>query len=160
MRKMCAVVVAVVVGALSLLGAGSAVAEPQLPRIATYTENVGTVGDHDYCRGAFNVGMVAPKGTRGVVRVTLKSFGFTGNGIGWKRNPKCRFLVGLNVSGTRTIGQEIFFPVAFGPRAGEKVVRDVRPGSGPGAVGVGTYAINNPVRVQLSYGTAYYMMVP
>jgi hypothetical protein len=161
MRKMCAVVVAVVVGALSLLGAGSAVAEPQLDRITIPSDNFGTVGDHASCRGALHVGAIAPKGKRGTVRITVTSYGFVGNGAGWAKNPKCRFLLRLTQwSAKYPLGRETFHPVAFGPKRGEKFVRDLNPGSGVGSFNVASYAINSPVQIPQSYGgTGFVAMV-
>ncbi|MGC5258103.1 hypothetical protein ACPXCG_17305, partial [Gordonia sp. DT218] len=159
-RKIWVLLLAVVVVALSLFGAGRVAAEPQLPRIALASDNVGTLGDHDYCRGAFNVSLVAPKGKRGVVRVTLTSFGFTGNGSGWKRNPSCRFLAYLSFAGTSNLDGEVFVPVSFGPRRGERIVRDLHTGAGPAMVAVGTVAINNPIRVQQGYVSRFFTQVP
>ncbi|NDZ92970.1 enoyl-CoA hydratase [Streptomyces sp. SID6673] len=152
-RKIWVLLLALVVAALSLLGAGRVAAEPQLPRIAIYSDNFGTVGDHNNCRGALNVGVIAPKGKRGTIRVTVTSFGFTGDGTGWTRNPKCRFLLRLTQwSAKYPVGKEEFYPVAFGPRRGERFVRELHPGSGIGSFNVATYAINQPVQVPQSYG--------
>ena len=160
MRKICALVVAVVVGALSLLGAGSAVAEPQLPRIVQYSENIGTFGDHDYCRGAFNVGLVAPKGSRGVVRVTLRSLGFSGTGPGWRRDPNCRFLADLEFTNGRAFMKQKYVPVSFGSRPGQTVVRHLRTGPGAVQIRVSPLAINNPAHPVQGYGAAFYTVVP
>lgn len=160
MRKLAVLLVVIATAGLSLLGAGRVAAEPQLPRITLYSENFGTAGDHDYCRGAVRVGVVAPKGKRGVIRVTLTSYGFTGKGPGWKRDPNCRFLLYMSeISAKYPLGREHFSKVSFGPRPGSKIVRELHPGSGPGSFGVGTYAINQPVRVPQSYGGSGFLAV-
>ncbi|WP_330433455.1 enoyl-CoA hydratase [Gordonia sesuvii] len=145
---------------LTFLGPGTASAEPQLPRITQYSEDIGTFGDHSYCRGAFRVGMVAPNGKRGVVRLTLTSHGFTGDGASWRRDPNCRFITEITIFSATVVGQQTSIPVAFGPRRGEKVVRDIRTGSGPVSIGVLTYPSHNPVRLQQSFGAAFYTIVP
>ncbi|MGC5258162.1 enoyl-CoA hydratase [Gordonia sp. DT218] len=160
LRKICVLLSVMLVGALSWLGVGTAAADRPLPKVSQYSDNIGTFGDHDFCHGAFNVGLSTPTGKRGIVRVTLTSFGFTGNAPGWKRNPKCRFLVNLNHTGSAVFSKDMFVPVAFGPRPGQKVQRDLRTGSGVAWIAVATYAANNPVRALQSYGSAFYTVVP
>ncbi|MGC5258161.1 enoyl-CoA hydratase [Gordonia sp. DT218] len=160
MRRLCALLLVAAIVSLSWLGTGTASAEPQLPKIVLSTLNFGTFGDHDYCHGALNVGAVAPRGKSGVVRVTVTSFGFTGNGPGWKRNPKCRFLLYMSqISGSAIAGKEFFYPVGFGPRPGEKVVREIRAGPGPVSMSVATYALDKPVRVPQTYGGSGFLTV-
>ncbi|MFW0783710.1 enoyl-CoA hydratase [Gordonia sp. CPCC 206044] len=160
MRKFGVMLVALVVAGLTMAGVGAAAAEPQLPRVVQYSENIGTFGDHDFCHGTFNVGMVAPKGKRGVIRLTLTSFGFTGNGAGWKRNPRCRVLMDINYASPSVGAREIFVPATFGPRRGDKVVRDIYTGSGPAVLSVWPYAAHNPLRVSQGYGSTFYTVVP
>ncbi|MYR07534.1 enoyl-CoA hydratase [Gordonia sp. SID5947] len=156
-RKACLLLVAVAMSAMTWWGAGNVTAEPQLPRVTQYSENVGTFGDHDFCHGAFNIGMVAPKGKRGVVRITLTSFGFTGNGSGWARDPKCRFFALVNT--TAGFGKNEYFPVAFGRRPGERVTIESHPGSGPKAVTVSTSSSDRRSDIQ-SFGATMYTIVP
>ncbi|MEE3851741.1 hypothetical protein VZC37_15470 [Gordonia sp. LSe1-13] len=90
----------------------------------------------------------------------MRSFGFTGNGPGWQRNPKCRFLIFLSqISAKYPLGKETFHPVSFGPRPGEKFVKELNPGPGLGSFSVATYAINQPVRLPQSYGGVGFLTV-
>ncbi|AZG47040.1 hypothetical protein D7316_03647 [Gordonia insulae] len=160
-RKLSALAVVVVMGAMTWLGAGTASAEPQLPRLTTaFTDNVGTLGDHDSCRGAFNVGMVTPKGKRGIVRFTLTSFGFTGDGAGWRRDPRCRFLVNISSTSGKAYARQTFFKVSFGSRKGEKVVRDIHTGSGLALLTIATFASITKARVPQGYGNTMYTVIP
>ncbi|MDL9947146.1 enoyl-CoA hydratase [Gordonia sp. ABSL11-1] len=160
MRGICALVCALTVGALAFVDSGSAHAEPQLPRIVQYTENIGTFGDHDFCRGSLNLGTVAPKDKRGVVRLTVASFGFTGNGPGWKRDPNCRFNLNYFVISAAVPYEWVSVPVSFGPRPGQKYVREIFTGSGVVDLGVGTAPLNQGKGTPKSFGTGMYMIVP
>ncbi|MFW0797733.1 enoyl-CoA hydratase [Gordonia sp. CPCC 205515] len=159
MRKFGALFGAFVVGSMAWMGAGSAAAEPQLPRVMLYSENLGSFGDHAFCHGAYNIGLVAPKGKRGTVRLTLTSFGFTGSGSAWARDPHCRFKVQVSYNASSGLGKYFYVPVSFGPRPGQRVVRDVYTGSGPAHIGVGSVSSNNVAALQ-SYGTSIITVVP
>ncbi|MEE3851892.1 enoyl-CoA hydratase [Gordonia sp. LSe1-13] len=159
-RKLFSALLAVVVGALTLLGVGAVSAEPQLPRIALYSDNFGTVGNHAGCRGAMHVGVVAPKGTRGKIRITVTSHGFTGDGVGWRSNPRCRILLSFNeISPNHPLSRETFHSVSFGPRPGQKFVKEINSGSGPAGFGVATYVPDQPVRVPVPYGGVSFLTV-
>lgn len=153
-----AVSVAVIVVA-SLTGAGPASAAP-IPQVSTTGYNFGIFGDHSYCRGAVSATVDAPKGKRGVVRVTVRSHGFTGDGASWKRNPKCRVLFGNYYTSARGYNLEKWVTATFGPRAGEKKVWEINTGSGPASLGFGGFSPNSPVRVPSGYGSTIYMLVP
>lgn len=145
-------------GVVAAAPAGAAPAPRDLPVFAPFGQNFGTFGDRDFCRGSLNVRISSPK--RGVARVTLTSFGFTGNGPGWAKNPTCGLLIGVvATNGLFQIG-ETFFPAAFGPRPGAQVTHDIATGSGLRSFGVGSYARNTPVRLLQSYGTGIYFIVP
>ncbi|WP_164473815.1 DUF1990 family protein [Gordonia insulae] len=145
---------------LSLLGAGRVAAEPQLPRVIQYSENIGTVGDHDFCRGSLNLGTVAPKGKRGVVRLTVTSFGFTGNGPGWKRDPNCRFRLNYAVISAAVGYRWISVPVSFRARPGQKFVREVYTGSGLVDLTVGTAPLHDGKGAPQSFASSIYTIVP
>ncbi|GAA1879209.1 enoyl-CoA hydratase [Williamsia serinedens] len=151
-------VAAVTGGVVAAAPAGAAPPPRDLPVFAPFGQNFGAFGDHDFCRGSMNVRISSPK--RGVARVTLTSFGFTGSGRGWTTNPNCGLLVGVTATnGLFQIG-ETFFNASFGPRPGAKVTRDIATGSGLRSFGVASYARNSPVRLLQSYGTGLYFIVP
>lgn len=154
-----AVAAAMVTGGFATAApAAAAPREKPIPGIATYGNNFGTFGDHDFCRGSLNIRLGSVK--RGVVRVTLTSFGFTGNGPGWKKNPRCRVLIGVNNSNGLFNLSEKFFPATFGAKRGDKVTQDVVTGSGLRLLGVSSYAANSPVRLPQAYGAGFYLIVP
>lgn len=160
-RRIGAFGLALMVGALTWLGAGAASADKPLPGVFQYSNNIMTFGDHDFCHGAINVKTTTPKGKRGVIRTTYTSLGFTGNQPGWKRNPKCTVLVGVLDQGDVVPPyHEEFVRLSFGPRPGERVVRDFVTGSGPRIINFFPYAINNPVRVPQGYGLNFWTIVP
>ena len=159
-RKSVVLVMGMLVAALSAGGEGVANADRPLPRLTVYSENLGTFGDHDYCRGAVHVGLTAPTAKRGIVRLTLRSHGFTGNGIGWKRNPHCRALLVVATTSGAAPYKETLVPVSFGAKAGERVVRDIRSGSGPVNVGITPYATTTPVRTPQGQGVGAIVLVP
>ena len=94
---MSSVLVLCVVSAAAWLSAAPAPAHadrgvPSVPN-TPYGTSFGTFGNHDFCRGAVHFGLSAPANKPGFVRVTLTSSGFTGQGAGWKRNPRCGVLL-------------------------------------------------------------------
>ncbi len=138
------------------LGGGAADAAPQAKPLPYYSgtgNNFGTFGDHDACRGALNVGLTSPK--RGVVRVKITSFGLTGDGAGWKRNPRCSVVLII-----ATFGHEEFMPVTFGPKRGETASKDIHTGSGVVPLSIAPHAKNTPIRVPVGYGFGSYVLVP
>ncbi|MGJ0118548.1 enoyl-CoA hydratase [Williamsia sp. MIQD14] len=153
-----AVTAATLTGGVIAAVPASAAPPKDIPKISQYSDNIGAFGDHDFCRGAFNVRLSSPK--RGVTRVTLTSFGFTGNGRGWAKNPKCKLLIGTTFTSAKAFDRQSFFPVVFGTRPGEKVTRDFATGSGLVQLGVAPYAANNPVRVLQGYGASFYFIAP
>lgn len=154
------IAIVMAVAATMLVGTSAASAEPQLLRVALYGENIATGGDHAYCRGAYGVRMVSPVGKRGVVRMTLLSHGFRGDGAAWKRDPHCRFLAIVSYTSSRTLLSENVIPVSFSSRPGERVVRDLAIGSGPAKIEVGTYARNSRVRLLQSYPLVFWTVIP
>ena len=118
-RLLATIFVGLIVGALCMAGVGQASAAP-IPQVSTTGYNFGIFGDHSYCRGAVNATVDAPKGKRGVVRVTVRSHGFTGAGASWKRNPNCRVLFGNYYTSVRGYNLEKWVTATFGPRPGEK----------------------------------------
>ena len=158
-RKSAVVSIAVAVMAM-LFGAAPARADRPLGNIAIYSPIIATVGDHDHCRGSFDVGLSSKSRKPGVVKVTLTSRGFTGNGRGWTRNPQCRFLIGITALGSRAFYRDYWIPAAFGPRPGQKIVREVMTGSGLSTVAVQTYVSKTTVRTPQSLKTAFYLIVP
>ncbi|KQR99454.1 hypothetical protein ASG12_01080 [Williamsia sp. Leaf354] len=148
-------------GALASAPATAAPVAPApkpLQRLSVYGETLFTVGDHDFCRGSFTFSYSSPK--RGVLRLTLRSNGFTGNGRGWQKNPKCRTLVITTHISGNALFKETPFVAEFGRKPGEKVTRDIATGSGLVSFGVGTYAIGGPVRLPQSYPLGSYVIVP
>ena len=153
-----AIALAATTAATLASGPGAAQVAPQLPRLTTTGNDFGTFGDHDYCRGAVGVGLTSPR--RGVVTVTLRSHGFTGQGAGWARNPKCRVLfIATHTSATGYM-RDTYIPATFGRRAGETVSRDIRTGSGLVELGITPYAKNVPVRAPQGYGWGAYFIAP
>jgi hypothetical protein len=149
---------AVTGGSVVAAPAGAAPPPRDVPFFTAIGANFGTFGDHDFCRGSLNVRLSSPK--RGVTRVTLTSFGFTGNGPGWAKNPRCRVLVGIsNVAGFVTLN-EAFVPATFGPKPGDKAIRDIATGSGPRQLVIGTYVPNTAIRTPQSYGTNVIFVAP
>ncbi|MGC4960864.1 enoyl-CoA hydratase [Gordonia sp. DT218] len=135
------------VSVLTFVGAGIGTAAP-LQSTTLGSDNFGTFGDHDYCHGVMNARLSPPKGKRGVVRVNLTSFGFTGSGAGWQRNPHCRVVMGTSHISSIAWNQEHFLPATFGSRKGEQVSRDIYTGSGLIQFGVVPYSKDLPVRVR------------
>ncbi|GAC52042.1 hypothetical protein GOAMI_07_00460 [Gordonia amicalis NBRC 100051 = JCM 11271] len=142
----------------SLGGIGQATAAP-IPHFPSST-SFGTFGDHSFCHGVLRVDVDAPAKKRGVVRVTVTSLGFAGNGPTWKRNPKCRMLINTLYSGTQGLGREKWVTASFGPRRGEKKTWEVTTGSGPASIGLTTYSVNSPVRARQGYNGGAYVLVP
>lgn len=159
MNKFFVAFVVAVAAAMCLAGVGTASAAP-IPQVSPTGYNFGTFGDHASCRGAINVTVDAPVKKRGVVRVTARSHGFTGEGSGWKRNPKCRVLFGNFYTSVRGYNLEKWVSATFGPRPGEKKVWEIATGSGPASLGFGGFSPNSPVRVPAGYGATIYMLVP
>ena len=149
--------VAALIGA-SAVDAGSAHAAPQLARWAVTGNDFGTLGDHASCRGAVNVEMTSPP--QGVVRLTLTSHGFTGSGESWKKDPHCRVVIISTHSSSRTFSKETVIPASFGPRAGQKVSRDVVTGPGLAEFSVVPYAPRTAIRTPLGYGYGAWVLVP
>lgn len=158
-RAFTIVLTSVVALAITWTGAGSSSAQPQLPKFTTIGEDFGTFGDHAYCRGAVNLKMFAPKRKRGVVRVSLTSHGFTGDGSSWTRNPRCRVLLVINQTSGNSFMKQTPILAAFGPRAGQNVTRDIVTGSGVALVSVIPYTVGLP-RVAQGNGTGAYVLVP
>lgn len=158
-RNSIAVLGAAIVASTTLLGVGTASAEPQLPSWSGIGNTFGTFGDHSYCRGAVRTGFTAPKGKRGVLRVTFTSLGFTGNNPGWSRNPACRLILTARVTSGNQFNMDHNIPATFGPRRGQKVTRDIVTGSGLIVVGVLSHSRNVPALPQ-SYGSGFYVLVP
>ncbi|MDL9936485.1 enoyl-CoA hydratase [Gordonia sp. ABSL1-1] len=151
----------VLVGAGLSIGAGAGEAAPrQLLRVTGLGDSFGTYGDHANCHGALNVGLTATPHKPGWVRVMLTSFGFTGEGRSWRKDPNCRILVGHAMDSSLGYGRFDFWPASFGPKRGQRAVHDVRVGSGLALFGIATYQLHNPVRVPQSYGINYYVIVP
>ncbi|MCX6471336.1 MAG: enoyl-CoA hydratase [Corynebacteriales bacterium] len=147
-----------IVAAAPASAAPPAPAPKPLQRFSLYGETLFTVGDHDSCRGSLAFSFSSPK--RGVARLTLRSNGFTGNGPGWQRNPKCRTLViTTHLSGNAFL-KETPFTAEFGRKPGEKVSHDIATGSGLVSFGVGTYAIGSPIRLPQSFPLGSYVIVP
>ncbi len=138
-------------------GANAAPAPRPLPHYTSTGDNFGFFGDHDYCRGSVHVTLTSPK--RGVLKATLTSFGFTGNGAGWARNPRCSSLIMLS-NGASLIPQEKFLRATFGRKPGETQSLELRTGSGAVQVMIGAYALNTPVRVLQGYGFGGWVIVP
>lgn len=132
--------------------------EKPIPGFTYYGDDFGTFGNHDFCRGSLHTRFSSPK--RGVTRVTLTSFGFTGNGAGWRRNPRCSVLIGVTNSNGLFMLSEKYFPATFGARGGEKITVDIVTGSGFREIGVAGYALNTPVRLPQAAGVAHYGIVP
>ncbi|GAA2060699.1 enoyl-CoA hydratase [Williamsia deligens] len=154
-----AVVAAAVTGGVVASGPAGAAPPPRdLPRFTVLGDNYGMFGDHDFCRGSVNVRLTSPK--RSVTRATITSNGFTGDGPGWAKNPRCRVLIGLNFTSASAYAKEILVPASFGRAPGEKVVRDVVTGSGLVLFGANAYSTNTPVRLPQAYGTNWYILVP
>ncbi|MDL9936487.1 enoyl-CoA hydratase [Gordonia sp. ABSL1-1] len=144
------------------MGAGAGEASPLRPlwKSTGLSDNFGTVGDHANCRGAMHIDLYATPHKPGYVRVSLTSFGFIGDGPGWRKDPHCRFLVGHAMRSSLGLERWAFWPASFGPKRGQRVMHDVRVGSGLAVFGIGTFQLHNPVRVPLSYGVNYYTIVP
>lgn len=159
MRKLVVLLIAASAVAMTLFGVGVGSAQPQLPRIG-YGDNFGMFGDHDFCRGTVNIGLTAPNGKRGVTRLTATSFGFTGNGKGWARNPKCRVLLMTTHLSGNAFYKQTLVPATFGPHRGERVTKDIFTGSGPVQFTIASYARGTTVRSPQSYGTGWLVLVP
>lgn len=143
----------------TVTGVGQATAAP-IPNIALYGNNLGTMGDHSFCRGNVNVTVKTPPNKRGVVRVTARSAGFGGEGATWKRNPKCRVLFQTRYTSLRGYALDKWTTVTFGTRRSETKVWDVPTGPGPATIGITTSAINNPVRTPTGALLVFHMLVP
>ncbi len=149
---------AVTGGVVAAAPAGAAPPSKPLPVFTLTGDNFGMFGDHDFCRGTVNVRLTTPK--RAVVRVTFTSNGFTGNGPGWVRNPRCRVLLAFTHTSALTLYKQTFVPASFGTKPGEKITRDIVTGSGLVSIGATAYATNTPVQVPLAYGAGFYAIVP
>lgn len=142
------------------LGGGAADAAPQakpLPHYSGTGDDFGFFGDHDFCRGAVHVTLTSPR--RGVLKMTVTSHGFTGQGAGWARNPHCGTLLGFT-NGASLVPQEKFVRAKFGRKPGETASAELRTGSGLVQPLVTPYALNNPVRVAQGYGFGGWVIVP
>ena len=140
-------------------GTGTGAAAPELPRLANNGDQFLTAGNHSFCHGVLHVSLTAaPK--RPGHRVALTSRGFTGQGSSWKRNPVCNLLVGTVHDSAVAYSKWNFFNADFGPKRGQRVVRDIWTGSGVVLFQLATYARNNPVRARQSWGVSYYTLVP
>lgn len=104
--------------------------------------------------------MTAPTGKRGIFRVTVRSFGFTGDGPSWQRNPKCRLLIGTQHTSSNALYKETWIPVAFGRRPGEKVVKDIQTNSGLVLMSVIPAQKNTLIRTPAGYPSSFYLLVP
>lgn len=145
--------------AVALLGAGQAsAAPPQLTRITTTGNDFGLFGDRAYCHGTVNVGLTS--GKRGVVRLTLTSHGFTGSGPAWARDRRCGVLFVATYTSATGFMKETFIPATMQARPGQRVVRDIRTGSGLVEFSVVPYAKRGPVRALQGYGYGAYVIVP
>jgi len=154
-----AVTAAVVTGGIATAApAAAAPRDKPIPGVPVYGNVLNTFGDHDYCRGGIALRYTSPK--RGVVRLTMTSNGFTGNGAGWRKNPRCGVLIGVNNSNGLFTVSEKFFPATFGAKRGEKLVKDIVTGSGFREIGVASYARNTPVRVVQSFGVGLFGIIP
>lgn len=159
-RKFLVALVAIVIaGGVGLVGGGTVAAAP-IPELTTTGKDFGTFGDHSFCHGAVRVTVDAPPRTRGVVRVTARSHGFTGQGQGWKRNPKCRIRFATLYHSASVINGQKWVTAAFGPKPGESKAWEVRTGSGPVSFTVSGYSANLPVAVPQAYGYGAYLLVP
>lgn len=129
-RTLTAVALAVcaVAGGVAAAPAGANPPPKPIPRFSPDGEAMGLVGDHDFCRGIAFVDFSAPK--RAVTRVTITSRGFTGNGPGWARNPRCKVDFAFGYYSAIALGKSATLSASFGPRPGEKVTRDIVTGSG------------------------------
>lgn len=63
MRKLSTALMVLIVCVLTCLGAGESRADTPLQIFTVQGQNFGTLGDHDFCRGAMHVGISAPKGS-------------------------------------------------------------------------------------------------
>lgn len=138
MRKLVTAAITAAFVAVCLVGggAGAATAAP-IPQVTFTGYNFGgAVGDHSFCRGAMNVSVDTVPRKRGVLRVTARSFGFSGQGATWKRNPKCKLLLWNVYTSTRGLNKEKWVTVSFGPRPGEKRTWEIPSGSGPVSLGI------------------------
>ncbi|MDL9936486.1 enoyl-CoA hydratase [Gordonia sp. ABSL1-1] len=161
-RAILVVISGVLLGAGLTAGAGAGDAAPQqLPRWSNlFTDDFGTFGDHAGCHGALRVGLTGVPHKRGVVRATFTSLGFTGNGAGWRRDPNCRMRVGVAFTGSGGYAVYKLFPASFGRKPGQRVVHDVRTGSGLVVLSAATYQLKSRLPVPQSYGINYYVIVP
>lgn len=162
MSKRLAVVLTTIAAVLAGLvaGIGDSTAAPELQRISLNGDRFATVGIHSFCNGELRVNLTAAPRKPGFVRVRLTSHGFTGQGPSWKRNPVCKLLIGAVHTSAIGYAQWSFFNAEFGPKRGQKVVRDIRTGSGVVELQQSSYARNNPIRIRQSLGLSYYMLVP
>lgn len=160
MRKLVTAAITAAFVAVCLVGGSGAATAAPIPQVTFTGYNFGAVGDHSFCRGAINVSVNTVPKKRGVLRVTARSFGFSGQGATWKRNPKCKLLLWNVYTSARGLNKEKWVTVSFGPRSGEKRTWEIPSGSGPVSLGIGAFAPNNPVRVPAGYGSTIYMVVP
>ncbi|WP_168704886.1 enoyl-CoA hydratase [Gordonia paraffinivorans] len=159
MKKFLAVA-ATVCAAIMLSAGGVGVSSAaSIPQVSTTGNDFGMFGDHSFCRGSVRVTLDAPEKTRGIVRVTVRSHGFTGEGASWKRNPKCRIKFASIYTRARAYYAYKWNTVSFGPRRGETKTRDVHTGSGLVGFTVSAYSANSPVAVPQSYGYGGYLLV-
>ncbi|SCC61289.1 MULTISPECIES: enoyl-CoA hydratase [unclassified Gordonia (in: high G+C Gram-positive bacteria)] len=162
MSKRLVVVLATIAAVLAglITGSGEGAAAPELQRISINGDRFATVGNHSFCNGELRVSLTAAPRKPGFVRVGLTSYGFSGQGPSWKRNPVCKLLIGAVHTSAIGYAQWSFFNADFGPKRGQKVVRDIRTGSGVVELQLSSYARNNPIRLRQSLGLSYYMLVP
>lgn len=141
-------------------GAGEAAAAP-LQQLNTTSTSINTLGDHSFCRGTITYKVESVTKKRGVVRVTATSHGFVGDGVTWKKNPRCRVLFRSGYNSVKGIYLEKWTTGSFGPRRGEKKTWDVMTGSGPASLALATYSSNSPIRVPTTVsGTTFLVLVP
>lgn len=149
---------------LTVAGAGFVVAPPvsaaPLAQWGWMPKSFGTHGNNANCRGAVDVSLTVPDNKRGIVRMTVTSQGFIGDGPSWQQNPKCDLLFLANQTSGNSYNKETFFSASFGRERGQRVSQDLRTGPGVALLSVWTFKRNAPVRTPQSVGTASYVLVP
>lgn len=132
-----------------------------VPAVYQYSQYFFTLGDHANCRGNVRYSVSAPKGKRGIARITFRSYGFTGDGPAWKKNPRCGLLVSTTKYNASSILDTTYYPIYFGTKP-EVVSRDLRIGSGPAILATSTVLLGSPVRVLTSPlgGSTAYTTIP
>ena len=146
-------------GVVAAAPAGAAPPPKPIPRFSPDGEAMGVVGDHDFCRGVAYADFSAPKPA--VTRVTITSRGFTGNGPGWAKNPRCKVDFSFGYYSAIAFGKSLTLPATFGPRPGEKVTRDIVTGSGLVSMSVVPQPATGPVRLLAGFPVVTsYLIVP